>query len=177
MVGKDIGVYVHLSILIMRNVALLIFGIVYFGIYVRYQMIDDSFARSTVSMLAMSLIFTFGAFLILIPFAHHIKYLEMIRTKRVSVFRICIYGLLALAPPTLYMIIAVIKVDRLLSLFVLLLASCLLILGRALFAALIDIAPDLGLIAQPPKCRADILQLDALLLFLLVIPFIAEALH
>lgn len=160
----------------MRNIVLLIFGILYCCIYVRYQMIADPYETS-IARLGMSAMLTILTFPYLMVLAHHINFLEIVRAKKVSIFRVCFYGLLAVAPPTIFGNFPAIKKDDLLISLVLLLAVFLLIFGRALFIALVDVLPDLQIITQPPRYRADILPLDAMLLFMFAMPFLAKIFH
>ena len=150
------------------------------AVFIRYTVITDQ-DSAHISMLAMSLMLTVTAFLILIAFSYHIKFVQMVRRKNVSLFRICLVGLLSVSEPAFYHLFAV--PDFLLRSLVLVLFILLFFRGRALLRNLTELFPlrdaDIrNMFPQyPPKQRSDLFRLDGFILFMLIMPFAAKAIH
>src|ERR1035437_148365 len=119
-------------------ISLSAFVLSYMAIYVRYNVITDH-DSSYISMLAMALMLTATAFLILVTFSYHIKFVEMVCRKKVSLFRICLYGLLSVAVPTFYQLFSI--PDFLLRSLILALIILLLLRGRELVETLTELLP------------------------------------
>jgi len=165
------------KLLIMGNLILIVFGLLYWCVFLRYEMLAGVNVTSTSSIIGMSILRTAMVSLTLFVFAHHVNHLELIREKKVSIFRICFLGLLATTLPTLYHIPAALMHDSDLIFIISLLVVFLLILGRSLFIALIELCPDLGIFSSQPRTRMDMLPLDAAIVFTFFMPFMAKIFH
>ena len=159
---------------------LFIIALVYLLIFLRYEGITGQHS-TPISWIAMSIILTSAAFLVLVAFSYHVKYVEVVRKSRVGSLRFSAIGLLAAAVPTIYDLFFL--TDYFLIALMGLLSALLFFLGRGFFEKLVAIAPlkdvDIkGLFpTYPPRERLDLMRLDGVIVLVLAMPFLALLLH
>lgn len=157
-----------------------LFIFAYFLIFVRYELLSNQTDKLILPFLIGG-IYSAVSLLVLIIFSQQIKYIEIVKRKKISVIYIWFAGLLALGMPTLYNIFSF--VDKALLVLIGCFSIFLLFKGREFLYSLEKFMPlkdyDLKMLfpTYPPRERLDLIRLDMVLVIMLVMPFIVELFH
>jgi hypothetical protein len=134
-----------------------------------------------ISLAAMGILSTVAALAILTAFAHRFKCEEMITKTPIFAIIYSLVGLLVAGLLTFYEVFTL--RDLVLDCLLVLLGAVLFFAGRQLFTLLTELLPlrdqDLVLMFPrfPPTERSDLFRVDALLILILLMPFLAKFFH